>query len=179
MNERRFFLQPFAPADDAGDIRISGVISLRAGIFAITYRLEGHLDGLALAPPAALPARRDRLWEETCFEFFLAEKESPVYREFNLSPSGDWNVYRFSDYRKDMREEDSLESLPFLVTREPHALELSLEVDLGGFLRTDWPMEAAVSAVVRGKNGATFFWALTHRGPRADFHRRDGFLLQL
>lgn len=179
MNERRFFLQPFAPADDAGDVRISGVISLRAGIFTIRYRLEGHLDGLALAPPAALPARRDGLWEETCFEFFLAEKESPVYREFNLSPSGDWNVYRFSGYRKDMREENSLESLPFLVARGPDSLELSLEVGLGGVLRADWPVEAAVSAVVRGKNGATTCWALTHPGPRADFHRRDGFILQL
>ncbi|MCE5243213.1 MAG: DOMON-like domain-containing protein [Syntrophobacteraceae bacterium] len=179
MNERRFFLQPFAPAGDPGDIRISGVISRRAGIFSIRYELGGRLDGLALAPPAAVPGRRNGLWEETCFEFFLAEKESPVYREFNLSPSGNWNVYRFSDYRKDMREEETLESLPFRVARGPDALKLSLEVDLGGILRADWPVEAAVSAVIRGKDGSTTYWALTHHGPRADFHHRDGFILQL
>ena len=65
--------------------------------------------------PADMPARRDRLWEETCFEFFLAVKNSPRYWEFNLSPAGHWNVYRFADYRQGMQEEPAFASLPFSV----------------------------------------------------------------
>jgi len=33
--------------------------------------------------------------------------------------------------------------------------------------------------VLERRNGALEYWALSHPGPEADFHRRDGFSLRL
>jgi hypothetical protein len=40
-------------------------------------------------------------------------------------------------------------------------------------------LEAAISAVIKLRNGKVTFWALTHPGPEADFHRRDSFIIEL
>ena len=47
--------------------------------------------------------RADNLWLSTCFELFLAGESQPGYTEFNVSPSGAWNCYRFDDYRHGMQ----------------------------------------------------------------------------
>lgn len=179
MSERSFSLHPFPSDNPDPRLRISGNISRYADVFAIRYELGGCLGELAIAAPADKPARKGGLWEETCFEFFLAEKDASGYREFNLSPAGHWNVYRFEDYRREMREEAAFAVLPFRVERRAQSLVLALEVDLDGILRADRSVEAAVSAVIRRADGVATYWALAHCGPRADFHHRDSFILEL
>jgi hypothetical protein len=121
----------------------------------------------------------DRLWEETCLELFLGAKGSGRYWEFNLSPAGHWNVYRFTSYREGMQEEPALSSLPFGVRIEPGILRLSLDLDLRKILPAGEAVEAGVCAVIRTATGGTSHWALAHPGPRPDFHRRDGFALTI
>jgi len=36
-----------------------------------------------------------------------------------------------------------------------------------------------VAAVVKLRDGRVTYWALSHPGPRPDFHRRDSFLIKL
>lgn len=176
---REFSLRPF-PGEPTGPVTaIAGAIGRRGRTLSVRYALRGDLAGLAIPAPAASPARKDRLWEDTCLEFFLAETGSPGYREFNLSPAGHWNVYRFDACRTGMREEPAFPSLPFRVRTEPGALLLSLELDLGAIVAAAAPLEAAVSAVVRTADGATGHWALAHPALRPDFHRRDAFALVL
>jgi hypothetical protein len=179
MKERTFSLQPLAPAVPEPEVRITGSIARRGHGLALHYALRGRLAGLALPGPAENPTRRHRLWEDTCFEIFLAVKNSPHYWEFNLSPAGHWNVYGFTAYRQGMAEETALASLPFRVRRQPDSLLLALEVDLARIVRPDQALEAALAAVIKLKTGEATYWALTHPGPRADFHRRDGFLIEL
>jgi hypothetical protein len=47
-------------------------------------------------------ARRDELWQHTCFEAFLRTPGADGYIEVNLSPSSEWAVYRFTAYRQGM-----------------------------------------------------------------------------
>ena len=129
--------------------------------------------------PAARPVRRHGLWEETCFEFFLSIKDSPQYWEFNLSPAGDWNVYRFAEYRQGMTEESAFAALPFDVKQQSDSVRLVLEINLDKIVRADQPLEAAMAAVIQPAGGGLTYWALTHPGPQADFHRRDSFLVSL
>jgi hypothetical protein len=131
--------------------------------------------------PAAegAPRRQDRLWEETCFELFLGTADSGEYWEINLSPSGHWNVFRFTGYREGMREEPAYTSLPFDVRIVPDALELSMELDAGKIIPAGKTIEAGVAAVVGTIDGGNSHWALLHPASRPDFHRRDGFALIL
>lgn len=73
---------------------------------------EWGLDFMVGAPPAALrvpaaieyAARRDGLWNSTCFELFVLDPAGGAYLEFNFSPSGEWAAYQFDGYRAGMRD---------------------------------------------------------------------------
>lgn len=187
MMGRSFSLQPFPMAGPPRHLKIAGHIVRYPRALSVRYTLLGDPAELVIPPPAELPARRNELWKDTCFELFLAPADSPRYWEFNLSPAGHWNVYRFSAYRHGMREEPAFTSLPFRVRKgvsslsHEFGLELSLEleIELDALLRPGQLLEAAVSAVMLHTDGEVTWWALTHPGQKADFHGRDSFIIRL
>ncbi|WP_199302654.1 DOMON-like domain-containing protein [Oscillatoria sp. FACHB-1406] len=120
--------------------------------------------------------RKNELWKTTCFEFFLGMKKSSRYWEFNLSPSGDWNVYRFEDYRHGMEEERRISRLPFEVRSRDNYVALSLEFDLAAIVSEPEALEIAIASVIQTQTGGVTYWALKHCGTEADFHRRDSFV---
>jgi hypothetical protein len=179
MNGRDFLLQPFPPTSSPLGVTITGSIVRRADILAIRYALQGKLAELVIPGPADMPARRHGLWEATCFEFFLGVKDSPRYWEFNLSPAGHWNVYRFAGYRQGMAEETAFTSLAFRVRRRPDSLGVALELEIERIVAVDQPLAVALAAVIKFRDHGLTYWALTHSGAQADFHRRDSFQVEL
>jgi hypothetical protein len=179
MNSLTFSLKPFPATDLLPHLEIMGNIGRRSGTLTISYVLLGPLREVAIPGPADIAGRKNALWKETCFEFFLAITNSDQYWEFNLSPAGHWNVYRFKSYRQGMQEEQAFTSLPFTAAREPDALRLSLELDLYKIILTDQALKVAISAVIKPVNGKITYWALAHPGLEADFHRRESFMLNL
>jgi hypothetical protein len=179
MNDRGFSLKPFPSAGLFPHLEITGNIGRRFNMLSLSYTLHGPLAELVIPAPADTRVRKNALWEETCFEFFLGMKNSDHYWEFNLSPAGHWNVYRFTSYRQGMQEEPAFTSLLFSVRVRPDALGLSLEIDLDKIIPAGQALEVAVSAVIKTADGKITYWALAHPGPQPDFHRRDGFILEL
>ncbi len=179
MKGMDFSLRPFREDGSLSGLRITGHIRRLAGLLSVGYGVFDLSAELTVPEPADIPLRKDALWEETCFEFFLAGKNSSRYWEFNLSPSGHWNVYRFESYRNDMREEAAFTLLPFSVSRQPDELQLLLELDLSRIIEPQQKLDVAVSAVIKHHDCTIDYWALTHPGPRPDFHRRDGFILEI
>lgn len=179
MNSRIFSLRPFHEAESQPNVKITGSIGRSSNTLSISYTISDPFLKLVVPESAEMPARKDNLWEKTCLEFFLAAKNTTSYWEFNLSPSGDWNVYRFTSYRQGMREEPAFMSLPFRVKCKPYALRLSLELALDKIILADQALEVAVSAVIKSIDGTITYWALDHPGPRPDFHRRESFIIKL
>ena len=99
MNEQSFALLPFSTDSPFGDIKINSGIARNANAFAINYVLQATMAEIVIPERAGIPIRKNNLWEETCFECFIGVKGFEYYWEFNLSPSGHWNVYRFESYR--------------------------------------------------------------------------------
>jgi hypothetical protein len=58
-------------------------------------------------------------------------------------------------------------------------LLLTLELDLSKFIPADQALEVAITAVIKPKDGDVTYWALSHSGSQADFHRRDSFIVEL
>ena len=170
---------PFPGEGNPAGLTIGGSIARRAETLSVRFEVRGNLSKVQIPATAEAPRRKDRLWEETCLELFLGTADSGEYREFNLSPSGHWNAWRFARYREGMREEPSIASLPFDVRIGPDALELSMELDVGTIHPAGESIEAGVAAVIRTIDGGKSHWALTHPGPRPDFHRKDGFALTI
>src|SRR5512143_1679186 len=131
MNILKFSLIPFRDKGPVPRIEIAGSIGRRLSLVSIGYTLRGDLLDLAIPAPVDVTERKDRLWEDTCLESFLGVRGSKDYWEFNLSPAGHWNVYRFASCREGMREEPAIASLPFEVWSEPGGLRLALELDIG------------------------------------------------
>jgi hypothetical protein len=176
---RQFSLQPFPTAAPLPRVGITGHISRSPHGLTVRYTVMGQLADIVFVAKEAHPFRRDGLWEETCLELFLASRNSPHYWEFNLSPSGHWNVYRFAAYRKGMQEEGAYTELPFLVENQPKALTLTMDASLDQIIPSGLAIDAGICAVILDKTGQRTYWALNHRGPQPDFHRRDGFLVML
>lgn len=178
MKARKFALQPF-PGMGRCPLIITGSINRVSHILAVRYAVCGLPADVLIPPPAELPDRRHGLWQETCFEFFLALKTTPGYWEGNLSPAGHWNVYRFSDYREGMQEEATFATLPYRVETQADRLTLALECSLKQIIPPDQPLEVAVSAVIKHADGRVTYWALDHTGPHPDFHRRESFIIEI
>ena len=182
MNAKGFSLKPFPSADllpHLKHLKITGEICRKCNRLSVGYALLGPLAKIVIPVPADIPVRMSALWENTCFEFFVASQDSDPYWEFNLSPAGHWNVYRFKSYRQDMREEPAFTSLPFDVRRHKDSFRISLKLDIDRIIPADRILEAAVSAVIKYRNNKVTYWGLTHAGLQADFHRRDSFIIKL
>jgi len=178
MKKQGFALYPFSVAGPLSSLIINGYILRFSNRITLNYNITG-LGGMLIPPPAEIKVRKNKLWEETCLELFLADKIAPSYWEFNLSPSGCWNVYRYEAYRKGMKEEIVFSELPFIVFRDDNALKLCLEFDISKIIRPALKLEAGICAVIKDTDGAIAYWALTHSGGKPDFHRRDSFIISL
>lgn len=186
-NQKSFALVPFSACGIPAGLKLEGTVARRGGDLQLHYRLTGPLQGLLIPAPAASAERRDGLWQSTCFEAFLAEAGSDTYWELNLSPAGHWNLYRLNGYRQGLEPEAAVAALPLqLGPPEPAAgalrqglLELQLELPLPPELACAGPLELAITAVLQQRDLSLSYWALAHPGPEPDFHRRDGFLLEL
>jgi hypothetical protein len=179
IESQSFSLKPFPDDRNTPDIEICGTVLRQNNILRIDYQLKGNLETISILPSTNNSLRRNELWQTTCLEFFLGIVDRECYWEFNLSPSGDWNIYRFDGYRRSMREEIAFDRLPFTTQMQPDLYRLQLSVDLNKIIASDILLNVAITAVVETKDGIISYWALSHRSSEADFHQRDSFDLVL
>ncbi len=172
-------LVPFPSSGQGMDLCITATLLRQDTRLGLAYRMEGDLSSIIIPELAKRPRRLDNLWRETCLELYLAEPEEAPYWEFNLSPSGHWNVYRFSSYRDDRREEASIQEFQCSSSQSDRVLTFETEMDLGWIHLATRALTVGLSAVVRSVCGTNSYWALTHPGREPDFHRRDGFILRI
>lgn len=174
-----FKLTPY-PAANLPHISIAGEIIRSGNKFLLRYEVTGAIDQILLSAKSSSPSRMDDLWKATCFEFFIAVPNQPEYWEFNMSPSGDWNIYKMDAYRRiGFREETAFTQLPFVFREMDNQLSLDISVDLSPLLMLQQKVQVAVTAIIQTVNGDESYWALAHPGSQADFHLRDSFILSL
>jgi hypothetical protein len=146
------------------------------GKFVMTYHVSGGVDQLALPEPGR-PARADNLWEKTCFEAFIGVQGDPGYLELNFSPSKQWAVYAFENYREGMSDAELLVPPRIETSTVNGDFALVATLDLSGLPEMNaGRLEMALTAVILEKNGRKSFWALSHPSGNPDFHNRDCFL---
>jgi hypothetical protein len=186
---KAFYLRPFLSPKHSLNVKILGQVWLQNTVLHLHYSLVGELEKVIIASPTSQPTRKHDLWMTTCFEFFLGVQDSLSYWEFNLSPTGDWNAYRFQAYRQGMQEEQALSKLPLEIQQQPGALMLNLKLDLAPILKLTSssssaispipPLELAITAVLESQQKEVSYWALNHCGIQADFHLRESFEIKL
>ncbi len=149
--------------DDAGDIMLQFRVVAPSGLLNIP------------APQPAGPA--DNLWQTTCWEAFIALPGADDYLEFNLSPSGQWAIYRFERYRqRDMAYAPA--AVPIIEFNQ-NADGFTLLARLPATLLPTGKLLASLTAVIEAANGEKSYWALAHAGEQPDFHLAQSFTLRI
>ena len=150
------------------------------GALCLSYRLWGDMARIRVPAPQ-LPGPVDLLWQHTCFEAFIGVHGDPAYREFNLSPSGQWAAYAFTAYRQ--RDVQFVPAVAPQISVQCFAgrLELLARLDPNCLPVASSRLEIGLSAVVEADeiDGAHSYWALHHPSAQPDFHDRAAFVLSL
>lgn len=150
---------------------------LGGGAMAVSFIAEGDISGVNI-PARRSGKRKDNLWRTTCFELFAGFDAAPEYWEANISLSTDWAVYRFSSYRRNMRDEAKASVGKTIVRHNKRRLTLDALLTLDPLktrnLRT---VRFGLAAIIEDKSGGKSYWALRHPLGKPDFHHRNCFLL--
>ncbi len=177
QDPQKIALHPFQRKKTSQDCRINVIFSINNAVLQVVFDVTARLDDLAI--PEFEPSKAQRsgsLWGHTCFEIFLGKEGRQEYWEFNLSPSGDWNVWSFSGYRQGMQPEPCFQEFPFEVqVLSESELRVVISIDLSR-LSMFSGLNAGFSVVLEEKNGEKSYWALSHPGKAPDFHAGEGWV---
>jgi hypothetical protein len=146
------------------------------GDLCVAYRFTGA-SALSVPPPVPAAAT-DGLWLHTCCEVFIAAVDAREYHEINLSPSGCWAAYRFSDYR--VRDATWFPAtVPSITVRRTEAtLDLAATVP-ASLLPAGGALLVALTVVAEDRGGSRSYWARAHACGQPDFHHRASLTLRL
>ncbi len=139
----------------------------------IEFKARGAISQIVV--PGSAPSRRaDGLWKSTCFEMFWQAGDERRYREFNLSPSGEWAAYGFAGVRAGMHDAP-VDSLALLSSHD--GSELVLRASIAAALGI--PARIGLCAVIEDSAGVRSYWALCHAKESPDFHDPSCFTARL
>jgi hypothetical protein len=165
------------------DSRCAAVTALEVEIarpqmseLVLRYYVSGKMRDLSL-PSKAISARKDALWQQTCFEAFVQDPGSDGYCELNFSPSTEWAAYCFSGYRAGMRVAREIADPEIELKKSDDRLELQVSTMLPG-LSAGTPWRLGLCAVIEEASGRKSYWALTHPAGKPDFHHADCFVCE-
>jgi hypothetical protein len=128
------------------------------------FSLE-HQESITIPKPEISRPRKDQLWQQTCFELFLGYQDH--YLEYNLSPSGAWQCYQFSDYRLPSPPQHADVEIP------------SMELSASGYafeINCSQPNDINLAAILIDKAQNTAFYSIKHVTGKPDFHHRQNFV---
>lgn len=145
------------------------------GGMRLRYRVAGDAACLTIPPRAGVPTREDGLWRHTCFELFVAGVGEAAYREFNFSPSGQWQAYAFTGYRAGGSLEPA-HAPDIVFDARPEGLTLDVRLHCAN-LPAAKRLKLGLCAVLEHADGSLSFWALRHAPGKPDFHHPDTFAL--
>lgn len=183
MIEFKHSLIPFDSSDAPPiEIQCTGSLSTEHHQVKLCFELTGTIEEIELDSLIPNPERSDNLWQTTCFEFFVKSDNSTNYWEYNLSPSSNWAIYGFSDYRKNRFDELSISNIGINIDMLSKNYKLSSILPLPKALHGQ-NLEIGISSVIQDKSGNIYYYALkhakTHSKAEPDFHDKNCFSISI
>ncbi|MBM3260626.1 MAG: DOMON-like domain-containing protein [Candidatus Sericytochromatia bacterium] len=168
-------LVPWPDAAVPDRVLVAARVRREGAVLVLGWKVEDVRGCVSVPEAAPIGARRDGLWEATCFEAFLAGENGPGYLEINVAPSGDWQCYGFSGYREGRLVLPEATAPELRLVRTTASLELEARFSAGLEALGPQPWRVGLTAVIEDRAGSLSYWALAHTGPEPDFHRADSW----
>ncbi len=156
---------PDCPAPWVRSVAVAVQAPDGAAGWRLSWRVQAAPGRLRLPAPGGT-GRADGLWRHTCFELFAAG-EGDAYREFNFSPSGQWQAYDFTAYRQGGTVAALRADPRPRWQAVPDGLRLSVRLAAADLPRAPW---LGPCAVLQDALGDLSYWAPVHGPGRPDFH---------
>ncbi|MDD4973533.1 MAG: hypothetical protein PHY93_04240 [Bacteriovorax sp.] len=173
----KFSLIPFTQ-ENAPDITIEAELNYNEESVYVSYRIKKGTPLIDLGCSTPNKSRVLKLWEKTCFELFIKNKNDQ-YIEFNFSPNFEWNCFYFDKKGDVLKEWDDM-AMPvtdILLSSEHFLLFVDIKKAFfpKEFFNADSELNAGITSVIKDKSGAMSYWALAHADTRPNFHHFDSF----
>ncbi len=147
-------------------------VEIKGNELFLCYQIKGPLNQLLLPKLNSSSNFKDELWKHTCLEFFVKNPKSSEYTEFNFSPSGDYAVYHFKNYRE--RDFDFIDfkqpNIKAYLSESLFELNIKMPLIKG---------EIGITAVIEDQHQSISYFALAHKKERPDFHDPASFIVNL
>lgn len=169
-------LSPFSSTTQTQSVHLKAAAHLlSAQQVLLEFELHGDLQNILWPAPNFVESREDNLWKHTCLEAFFGQGNQPEdpYLEINCAPNGNWNAYSFGSYRETMTTSNTTKVRLLHRDSDGDLLRFQIEVS------SEAPLSfthVGLTAVIEFANGEISYWALSHQGPKADFHNKDGWM---
>lgn len=172
---------PIHPAVNAGlpKLAVEAAAWRKGSVVCLQFQISAARPVLVM-PTSGDGERRDGLWQHTCCELFLGAATLPAYIELNVSPSGDWALYHFSDYRS--RATELLASPPTIHAQwkgQDLWVDASIDAQSWGIPWLTDRVRVGLSAVLEFIGGERAYHALAHPRDVPDFHDVRGWCATL
>ena len=137
-----------------------------------------NLDQINLGNGTPNKERLIKLWEKTCFEFFI-KNQNGSYIEFNFSPTFEWNCFYFEKKGDALKEWQQMNrpKTDILLSLNNFFMIIEIKKDdfPSGFFNHLAERECAVTCVIKEKSGRLSYWALHHADVKPNFHHFESF----
>ncbi len=154
----------------APSVTIETELISREDAFFVSYKLTGDIKSIDLGGDP-VHARKIKLWEKTCFELFIKNKNDQ-YMEFNFSPVFEWNAFFFNKKGDALKEFEKVSAVKIDILHSMEVFKVIVEIK-----KKDFPddfftldMSAGLTTVLKERNGRLSYWALSHEDQRPNFH---------
>ena len=175
----KFFLIPFEPTS-APKISLEAELNQNDQSLFLSFRIHQGLEQLDLGSSTPKKERVIKLWEKTCFEFFI-KNSSGNYVEFNFSPSFEWNCFSFTKRGDNLIEWEKMKRPDTDILLSIDHFLLMVEIKKEYFPKNFFDGETrelncSITSVIKEKNGELSYWALAHADTRPNFHDFRSFI---
>ena len=173
----KFSLVPFDQSNSP-DTSIDVEINQNNDSLFLSYRIKENVAQLDLGNGTPNKTRLIKLWEKTCFEFFIKNKLGN-YIEFNFSPTFEWNCFYFEKKGDPLKEWEKMNYpiMDVLLSIDHFLLIIEIKKSYfpAGFFEIDSELECSLTSVIKEKSERLSYWALHHADTRPNFHHFDSF----
>lgn len=123
--------------------------------------------------------RKIGLWENTCFEFFLKNKKTGEYLEFNFSGTGLYNVFYFLK-----RDQELTEYLPFKFNKHRFIKKPKVRLFEFSFNLNQCPknlrrlndLSFSPTVILNNEDNEKEYFCIEHKLDKPDFHNDEVYL---
>jgi len=163
-------LKPFEALPEIKAFSCSVRVRYAGPVLMLRYTIRGPLRQIVIPAATDRPENTAGLWRTTCLECFLRPENSCAYTEWNFSPSGNWWVCVFEDYRTaaPLQVDSPRPVLRLQRSREFLFVHITLPLTSGARVSVD------PALILEHTGGLRSHWAITHPFEHPDFHRSSG-----